>query len=181
MINADNYKGNNRTNISSYGIRCTGSIRDYYRDNSDGMFVPTFDVVGPVKVDRSQYYINSMRNATQLMVDACTAADSLVNFSDYDVDGDGMVDMIYFIFSGLGSTSKATTVDCCGLISMTSAMSVMYAWTVCAWDDMLAQLNFSVQMIGACLKVLEPCATSLVMCWACLISMILAINMMTNA
>ena len=44
-----------------------------------------------------------MRNATQLMVDACTAADSLVNFSDYDVDGDGMVDMIYFIFSGLGS------------------------------------------------------------------------------
>ena len=103
MINADNYKGNNRTNISSYGVRCTGSIRDYYRDNSDGMFVPTFDVVGPVKVDRSQYYINSMRNATQLMVDACTAADSLVNFSDYDVDGDGMVDMIYFIFSGLGS------------------------------------------------------------------------------
>ena len=103
MINADNYTGNNRTNISSYGIRCTGSIRDYYRDNSDGIFVPTFDVVGPVKVDRSQYYINSMRNATQLMVDACTAADSLVNFSDYDVDGDGMVDMIYFIFSGLGS------------------------------------------------------------------------------
>lgn len=103
MINADNYTGNNRTNISSYGIRCTGSIRDYYRDNSDGMFVPTFDVVGPVKVDRSQYYINSMRNATQLMVDACTAADSLVNFSDYDVDGDGMVDMIYFVFSGLGS------------------------------------------------------------------------------
>ena len=103
MINADNYTGNNRTNISSYGIRCTGSIRDYYRDNSDGLFVPTFDVVGPVKVDRSQYYINSMRNATQLMVDACTAADSLVNFSDYDVDGDGMVDMIYFIFSGLGS------------------------------------------------------------------------------
>ena len=103
MINADDYTGNSRTNISGYGIRCTGSIRDYYRDNSDGLFVPTFDVVGPVKVNRSQYYINSMRNATQLMVDACTAADSLVNFSDYDVDGDGMVDMIYFIFSGLGS------------------------------------------------------------------------------
>ncbi|MBR4130186.1 MAG: M6 family metalloprotease domain-containing protein [Bacteroidaceae bacterium] len=103
MINADNYTGNNRTNISSYGIRCTGSIRDYYRDNSDGIFVPTFDVVGPVKVDHSQYYVNSWENATQLMVDACTAADSLVNFSDYDVDEDGMVDMVYFIFSGLGS------------------------------------------------------------------------------
>ena len=103
MINADNYTGNSRTNITSAGIRCTGSIRDYYRDNSNGLFVPTFDVVGPVKVNRSQYYVNSSRNATQLMIDACTAADSKVNFKDYDVDGDGMVDMIYFIFAGLGS------------------------------------------------------------------------------
>lgn len=105
MINADNYTGNNRTNFNTGGVpvRCTGSIRDYYRDNSDGLFVPTFDVVGPVKVDCSQYDAEGSQNAFQLMVDACTAADSKVNFRDYDVDGDGMVDMIYFIFSGLGS------------------------------------------------------------------------------
>ena len=103
MINGDDYTGNSRTNISSYGVRCTGSMRDYYRDNSAGVFVPTFDVVGPVKVDRSQYYPNGSQNAVQLMIDACTAADSEVDFSDYDVDGDGVVDMIYFIFSGLGS------------------------------------------------------------------------------
>ena len=105
MINADNYTGNSRTNINEYGmnIRCTGSIRDYYRDNSDGMFVPTFDVVGPVSINRSQYYVNSSRNAAQLMIDACTAADSQVNFRDYDVNNDGTVDMIYFIFSGLGA------------------------------------------------------------------------------
>ena len=103
MINSDDYTGNSRTNISTYGIKCTGSMRDYYRDNSDGVFVPTFDIVGPVKVDRSQYYVNSTKNATQLMIDACTAADSEVNFKDYDVDGDGVVDMIYFVFSGLGS------------------------------------------------------------------------------
>ena len=103
MINADNYTGNSRTNISAYGIRCTGSIRDYYRDNSNGMFVPTFDVVGPVKINRSQYYPLGSQNANQLIIDACTAADSQVNFKDYDVNGDGKVDMIYFIFSGLGS------------------------------------------------------------------------------
>lgn len=103
MINDDNYTGNSRTNIPTYGIRCTGSVRDYYRDNSSGVFVPSFDVVGPVKVNRSQYYPRGTVNATQLMIDACTAADSEVNFKDYDVDGDGMVDMIYFIFSGLGS------------------------------------------------------------------------------
>ena len=103
MINADDYTGNSRTNIDEYGISCTGSVRDYYRDNSNGMFVPTFDVVGPVKVNRSQYYVNGTRNGIQLMIDACTAADSRVNFKDYDVNGDGVVDMIYFIFAGLGS------------------------------------------------------------------------------
>ncbi len=103
MINDDNYTGNSRTNIPAYGIRCTGSVRDYYRDNSSGVFVPSFDVVGPVKVNRSQYYASKTLNATQLMIDACTAADPEVNFADYDVDSDGKVDMIYFIFSGLGS------------------------------------------------------------------------------
>ncbi|MBO7120240.1 MAG: M6 family metalloprotease domain-containing protein [Bacteroidaceae bacterium] len=104
MINADNYTGNDRTNFYYGGqVRCTGSIRDYYRDNSNGVFVPTFDVVGPVQVNRSQYYANGTQNGVQLMIDACTAADSQVNFSDYDVNNDGVVDMIYFIFAGLGS------------------------------------------------------------------------------
>lgn len=103
MINADNYTGESRTNINEAGIRCTGSIRDYFRDNSNGIFVPSFDVVGPVKIDRSQYYANGTRNGPQLIIDACTAADSQVNFKDYDVDDDGMVDMVYVIFAGLPS------------------------------------------------------------------------------
>ena len=103
MINADNYTGNSRTNINEAGIRCTGSIRDYYRDNSNGLFVPTFDVVGPVKIDRSQYDANGTWNGPQLIIDACTAADSQVNFKDYDVDDDGTVDMVYVIFAGLPS------------------------------------------------------------------------------
>ena len=110
MINDDDYSGEARTNIGS--TRCTGSMRDYYRDNSNGLFQPTFDVVGPVKVNRSQFYTGVSSsdndntktiNSVQLMIDACTAADELVNFADYDIDGDGMVDMVYFIFSGLPS------------------------------------------------------------------------------
>lgn len=103
MINDDDYQGDSRTNISSYGIKCTGSMRDYFRDNSNGIFVPTFDVVGPVKINRSQYYAKKTTNGVQLIIDACTAADSQVNFADYDVDGDGSLDMVYVIFSGLGS------------------------------------------------------------------------------
>ena len=109
MINDDDYSGESRTNFTYGGQRvtCTGSMRDYFRDNSNGVFTPHFDVVGPVKVDRSQYWprYNNGRSDhyAQLMYEACTAADSLVNFKDYDVDSDGVVDMIYFIFSGLPS------------------------------------------------------------------------------
>ena len=107
MINQDGYTGESRTNISTT-VRCTGSMRDYFRDNSSGAFVPTFDVVGPVKVNRSQYYPRPdgdsyNNNYGQLMLDAVNAADGLVNFKDYDVDGNGVVDMIYFIFAGLPS------------------------------------------------------------------------------
>lgn len=105
MINADDYTGDSRTNFSyqGYSFKCTGSMRDYYRDNSNGIFVPTFDVVGPVKVNRSQYYAKGSKNGTQLIIDACTAADSQVNFKNYDVDGDGTLDMVYVIFPGLPS------------------------------------------------------------------------------
>ena len=106
MINQDNYTGESRTNIGN--VTCTGSMRDYFRDNSNGAFLPHFDVVGPVKINRSQYYPrpygnDGNTNYVQLIVDAVTAADSQVNFKDYDVDGDGNVDMVYFIFSGLPS------------------------------------------------------------------------------
>ena len=112
MVNQENYTGTTETNIPynntnrryiDHAITCTGSIHDYFRDNSMGEFCPTFDIVGPVQVNRSQTYVNGTTNGQQLMIDACTAADSQVDFSDYDVDGDGTVDMIYFIFAGLPS------------------------------------------------------------------------------
>ena len=84
-------------------VNCTGSVYDYFNDNSMGVFQPKFDVVGPVQVDRSQYYARGTANASQLMVDVIDAADDEVNFKDYDTDGDGVVDMVYFIFAGHGS------------------------------------------------------------------------------
>lgn len=110
MLNKDDYTGDSRTNVTAWGTtyKCTGSVRDYFRDNSTGQFIPTFDVAGPVKINRSKYYPlpqgkNGPNNYQQLMIDACTAADDIVNFKDYDVDKDGVVDMIYFIFAGEGS------------------------------------------------------------------------------
>ena len=116
MINQDDYEGTDKTNYTDpwthQQVTCTGSMRDYFRDNSEGIFVPTFDVVGPIQVNRSMYYTDVETQADpsrkgmrslQLMIDACTAADSQVDFSQYDRDGDGKVDMVYFIFAGLPS------------------------------------------------------------------------------
>ena len=38
----------------------TGSVRDYFSDNSYGQFNPEFDVVGPIHIDESQYFINGV-------------------------------------------------------------------------------------------------------------------------
>lgn len=99
MVNKENYTGYSNTGYGRY----TGSVRDYFYDNSFGVFSPQFDIVGPVKVNRSQYYAEGTNNSNQLTYDAITAADSLVNYADYDRDGDGNVDMVYFIFAGIGS------------------------------------------------------------------------------
>ncbi len=105
MVNQENYRGTSRTNSSSWGTRCTGSVRDFYRDNSDGVFQPVFDIVGPVKVNRSMYYANKTENAPVLIYDVLKAVDDQVDFSRYDTDDDGVVDMIYFLFAGPGSNN----------------------------------------------------------------------------
>lgn len=82
-----------------------GSMRDYYIDNSHGKFKPQFDVYGPVTVNRKGtlkgYYINHPATA---VLDACykLCHESNVDFSQYDSDGDYLVDNVIVVFAGLG-------------------------------------------------------------------------------
>ena len=101
MFNQQNFSG--YTNKNGQYVSCTGSARDYFSDNSMGQFAPQFDVVGPVTVNYSCTTPQGSNNVANIFVDACDAADALVNFSDYDSDGDGEVDIIYFIVAGYTS------------------------------------------------------------------------------
>lgn len=83
---------------------CTGSVRDYFCDNSYGKFDPEFDVVGPIDIPRSQYYVNQVENTYELVEMVLAAADPLVDYSRYDSDGDGDVDMFYIIYAGYTSS-----------------------------------------------------------------------------
>jgi len=103
MINKKDYDGYMSNTLIPSKISCTGSVHDYYYDNSCGLFNPTFDVYGPVKIDYSQFYANKTSGAQMLVEAALRAADSRIDYSLYDTDGDRNVDMVFFIFSGGGS------------------------------------------------------------------------------
>ncbi len=98
MLNKEGYSENGGT----------GSVKDYFVENSGGKFTPTFDVIGPVKVSKKAAYYgandddgNDM-HAAELFAEACSLAHvkSLVTFSDYDNDADGVIDNIFFYYAG---------------------------------------------------------------------------------
>ena len=78
----------------------TGSVKDYFSENSYGKFKPEFDIVGPVDIDVSQYFINGIDNTFELMEKVLRAVDNQVDFSKYDSDNDGIVDMFYIVYAG---------------------------------------------------------------------------------
>ena len=101
MVNKENYTG--FTDADGKFQAFTGSVRDYFHDNSNGLFNPQFDVVGPYTVDYSQND-GGVRSQT-IFKAAVDAADSDVDFSMYDGDADGNVDVVYFIVAGSPSSS----------------------------------------------------------------------------
>lgn len=100
QMNAEGYDKND----------ATGSARDYFVAQSSGQFVPTFDVVGPVTLDMPYRYYGgnnasgSDRNAATMIFSAVQKAanNGLVDLTKYDTDNDGIVDMVYIIYAGLG-------------------------------------------------------------------------------
>ena len=101
MVNKENYTGYRDT--QGQWQDCTGSVRDYYSDNSNGVFKPDFDIHGPYKINFSKYDAQGSNNAAKLIKAALDKADSEVDFSRYDGDNDGNVDLVYFIFAGNGA------------------------------------------------------------------------------
>ncbi len=105
MFNDVNYKGYKNENGTSnrYGSMFIGGVRDYFSQNSMGKFAPQFDVVGPVEVDMKSTEMNGTKNAWVVFAQAIANLSSTVDFSKYDADGDGYVDMMYFIVAGYGA------------------------------------------------------------------------------
>lgn len=87
-----------------YGTQSyTGSLRDYFYDQSYGQFDPEFDIVGPITVPHTQYYINGVSRVAELTEEILALADEQVDYSRYDSNGDGELDMVYIMYAGYSS------------------------------------------------------------------------------
>lgn len=100
MINQENYTG---FDYNGQFVPCTGSVRDYFTAQSGGRFVPQFDVVGPVTVPYECTAHTGNSNSWRVFKAAMDSVDALVNLKDYDLNHDGMADMIIFIGAGFAS------------------------------------------------------------------------------
>lgn len=102
MLNKDNYNGFEDPNLGF--LKYTGSVRDYFIDNSNGQFSPKFKVVGPVDIDYNSTDVEQTNNAYKVIKAALDAIDEKVDFSEFDSDKDGTVDMFYVLFAGYAAS-----------------------------------------------------------------------------
>ena len=86
-----------------------GSVKDYFWDQSDGKFELDFDVVGPYTLANPYPYYGAPtssahdRNASAMIKEAITLANNGgANFTQYDWDNDGVVEVVYVLYAGTG-------------------------------------------------------------------------------
>lgn len=88
-----------------------GSVRDYFLAQSNGQFELDFDVVGPVTMSKNSGYYGGDgayqkdEKVYEMIKEACDGIQDKVNLKDYDWDGDGEADQVFFLYAGLGQAS----------------------------------------------------------------------------
>ncbi len=87
------------------------SMTEFYYENSYGKFYLQGTVVGWVRLPQTYaYYVNNNngfgsypQNAQRMAEDAITLADPMVDFSQFDNDGNGWCDGVFVVHAGLGA------------------------------------------------------------------------------
>lgn len=102
IANDENYSGNN----------FRGSIKDYFKAQSHGLFELDFDVAGICQLQHTYAYYgknNSQKEDVkpgEMVAEACLwAHEHGINFSKYDWNGDGEVDQVFVLYAGHGEAS----------------------------------------------------------------------------
>ena len=88
-----------------------GSVADYFKAQSNGKFEMNFDVMGPYTLGEQAYYGKNEGGQqdvnVQAMISGCLgkAAAEGIDFSPYDWDGDGEMEMVFVVYAGRGEAT----------------------------------------------------------------------------
>ena len=94
------------------------SVQRYFQNVSLGSFVPEFDVYGPVKLPSNlKTYGGTKANGDGermdlLFQDACALLDDEIDFSQYDANDDGYVDLSIIIYAGFSQSMTGNSNEC---------------------------------------------------------------------
>lgn len=101
----------NTGNVS--GVKTYGSLRQYFLDQSRGIFDVDFDIYGPFTAQHEYaYYGKNDRSGFDivpgdLVVEGLKAIEGQANLKDYDWDGDGEVEQVVVIYAGRGENDSS--------------------------------------------------------------------------
>lgn len=88
------------------------SVYQYFVDQSFGKYTPQFDVLGPVTLNnnRTTYGGNDSygndRGVGRMVAEACQGLPTSVDWTKYDNNGDGVVDVVIVLYAGDGEASS---------------------------------------------------------------------------
>lgn len=104
----------------TYSYGSYGSTSDYFIEQSDSLFKPYFHVIGPVTLSNSYAYYgkDSSENSKDVNVSQFyreaikLSIEQGVDWKEFDNDGDGKYDFVFFIYAGEGQNAYGGIKDC---------------------------------------------------------------------
>lgn len=96
--------------------RLKGSVKDYFTEQSNGKFSPSFDVVGPVKLAHNSAYYGSNeggldKKSREMIEEIYAQLKSTVDWKKYDWDGDGTAEPLCVVYAGYAEELGGTEND----------------------------------------------------------------------
>ena len=89
-----------------------GSVKEYFRDQSNGQFTPEFKVIGPVTLSKSYtYYGKNSGTRKDVNIQALyseaikLAQEQISDWTEFDNNGDNIIDMVFFVYAGEGENA----------------------------------------------------------------------------